>query len=141
MKEYAGVWMDYEKAFIALVSTEGEEITLLPSGVEGRIRTSGGSRSRSPYGAQDVVSESKSTERRNHQLKQYYQKVLQELADADKIVIFGPGNAKTEFYKEVKKSKKLLEKIIGVETSDKMTEKQIIAKVRGLLAPSQEASR
>ena len=134
MKEYAGVWMDYEKAFIALVTTEGEETTFPPSDVQGRIRISGGSRSRTPYGSQDVVSESKMRERRNLQLTRYYQKVLQELADADKILIFGPGKAKTEFYKEAKKSKKLAEKIIGVETSDKMTEKQIVAKVRELFA-------
>lgn len=135
MKESAGIWMDYEKAYIALVSPGGEEITLLPSGVEGRIRTSGGSRSRTPYGPQDVVSESKVRERRDQQLKKYYQEVLQELANADKILIFGPGMAKTEFYKEARKSKKLAAKIVGVETTDKMTEKQIVAKVREFFAP------
>jgi len=137
MKEYAGIWMDYEKAYIALVSPDGEEITMLPSRVEGRVRTSGGSRAKTPYGAQDVVSESTRQERRDRQLQQYYQQVLVELTDADKILIFGPGKAKTEFFKELQKSKKFADKIVGVETADKMTEKQIVAKVRALFASNQ----
>lgn len=137
MKEYAGIWMDYEKAYIALVSPEGEEITLLPSGVEGRTRSSGGSRSKSPYGEQDAISESKKKERRDRQLQQYYQQVLQELTDAEKVIIFGPGQAKTEFFREVKKLKNFADKVVGVEAADKMTERQIVAKVREFFAPNQ----
>ena len=50
--------------------------------------------------------------------------------DADKILIFGPGEAKIELEKELKKSKELSLKIVGVEPADKMTEKQIAAKVK-----------
>jgi hypothetical protein len=47
----------------------------------------------------------------------------------ESILLFGPGEAKREFEKRLV-SKGLADKVIGVETSDKMTEPQIIAKVR-----------
>lgn len=49
--------------------------------------------------------------------------------DGDSIQIFGPGEAKSELEKRLK-SKELGERIIGVETVDKMTDRQIAAKVR-----------
>jgi hypothetical protein len=50
--------------------------------------------------------------------------------DADKILIMGPGEAKLELKKEIEKSKALIPKIVGVHTSDKMTNNQIAAKVK-----------
>jgi len=42
----------------------------------------------------------------------------------------GPGEAKLELKKEIEKSKALIPKIVGVQTSDKMTNNQIAAKVK-----------
>jgi hypothetical protein len=44
-------------------------------------------------------------------------------------LIFGPGEAKGELKKRLE-SKGLGGRIVGVETTDKMTERQIAAKVR-----------
>jgi hypothetical protein len=63
-------------------------------------------------------------------LHDYYQSIIQYIKDADKFLIFGPGRAKGELEKEIKKSKSLAKKIVAVETIDKMTERQIAAKVR-----------
>ena len=57
--------------------------------------------------------------------------MIQESAiysDAQKILIFGPGEAKIELEREIKKSKVLASRIVGVETTDKMTERQIKAR-------------
>ena len=93
-------------------------------------RFSKGSRSKTVYGPQDVSSERKREGRYKHQLKKYYQEVIKSIGDVDKIWILGPGEAKRELEKEMKKSKALSAKIVGVEKADKMTERQIAAKVR-----------
>ena len=69
-------------------------------------------------------------DRRKHQLHEYYQQIVRRIQDAKKILIFGPGEAKGELSKEIKKSKALAAKLVAVEVADKMTENQIAAKVR-----------
>lgn len=51
------------------------------------------------------------------------------LRDAESILIFGPGEAKGEPKKRLVKNK-LGGRIVGIETVDKMTDRQIAAKVR-----------
>jgi hypothetical protein len=135
MKEYAGVWIDFEKAYIVAVTEESETFSCLKSNVEGRIRLAGGSRSRTLYGPQDVASEQKVQERRKHHLRLYYQEVLKHLKNADKILIMGPGKAKMELRKEMEKSKELAKKLAAVESADKMREKQVVARVRNYFYP------
>ena len=57
------------------------------------------------------------------------------IGDAKKILIFGPGEAKGELEKEIKKRKDLSVTIVGVESADQMTDKQIVAKVRKFFSP------
>jgi hypothetical protein len=49
--------------------------------------------------------------------------------DADSILILGPGEAKTELEARLGKAA-LGERIVGVETVDKMTDRRIAARVR-----------
>lgn len=130
MKKYTGLWVDHKKAFIVSITGEKETGTMIESNAEGHIRLSGGSRSRTPYGPQEVSSERKMEERRKHQLRRYYEEIIQAIKDAKKILIFGPGEAKTELKKEMEKKKELSGKIVGIEPADKMTEKEIRAKVK-----------
>lgn len=130
MKRKVGLWIDHKKAII--VSIEGEEVNthVIESDVEKRVRLSGGSRSTTPYGPQDVASESKRDERYKHHLNLYYREVIQAIRNADSILIFGPGEAKGELKKAMEGSKDLRGRIVGVETTDKMTQPQIVSKVR-----------
>jgi hypothetical protein len=63
----------------------------------------------------------------------YYEAVIASIRDAESILIFGPGEAKGELKKRLEKSK-LGGRIVGVETADKMTDRQIAAKVRQYFA-------
>jgi hypothetical protein len=137
MPEHVGIWIDHEKAFIVTIIDGQESVEIIKSDIEGKIRLSGGSRSRTIYGPQDVASEKKIEERRKHQLRRYYEKVISEVGDARKILLFGPGEVKISFEKEMKKSKNLSAKIVSVEPADKMTEKQIVAKVRKFFSPAE----
>jgi len=48
-----------------------------------------------------VSSERKIEERRKHQLRRYYEEIIRAIKDAKKILIFGPGEAKTEVTTQV----------------------------------------
>ena len=63
-------------------------------------------------------------------LKTYYDEVISYIRDAESILIFGPGEAKAELKKHMEKSKELSGRIVGIETVDKMTDRQIAAKIR-----------
>ena len=72
MKKYIGIWVDHKKAFVASIIKVDEmtkqTIQCFKSNVEGHFRLSGGSRSRTPYGPQDVASEKSIDKRRNHHM-------------------------------------------------------------------------
>ncbi len=62
-------------------------------------------------------------------LNRYYDEVISHLRDAASILLLGPGEAKGELEKRLA-SKGLGGRIVGVETADKMTAPQIVARVR-----------
>jgi hypothetical protein len=51
------------------------------------------------------------------------------MRDAESILIFGPGEAKGELRKRLERNN-LGGRIVAIETVDKMTDRQIAAKVR-----------
>jgi hypothetical protein len=59
----------------------------------------------------------------------YYDAVIACIRDAETILIFGPGEAKGELKKRLE-TNKLSGRIVGIETIDKMTDRQVAAKVR-----------
>lgn len=130
MTKKIGLWIDHETAVIVIISNGDQKIKKIESQVESHIKALGGSRTASPYGPQDVATEKKLERKRKQHLHQYYQKIIAAVKEANRIFIFGPGAAKAELEKELKKSKELSLKIAGFEPADKMTEGQVIAKVK-----------
>ena len=121
MKRKLGLWIDHKKAVIFSLSDEGAEIKRISSDLEKHIRYSGG--------AQDVSAEDQRDNRFTGHLNNYYDEVLSYIRNADSILIFGPGEAKGELKKRLENIK-LHGHIVGIETVDKMTDNQIVAKVR-----------
>jgi hypothetical protein len=130
-KNYAGLWIDHRQAVIVSITDDAETIKRIDSDIERKVRLSGGSRTaKTPYGPQQVSVDGKQEERIKRQLRQYYRVILRRIQDANRILIFGPGEAKTELKKEMEKSRELAAKKITLEAADKMTERQIAARVR-----------
>ena len=127
---YTGVWIDHREAIVVSLNEKGESLNRIVSNAEGHHRLSGGARSRTLYGPQDVASEDRIEHRRMQQLHRFYEKVKEAICRADAIFIFGPGEAKWEFRKELKEHKALFSRIVGIEPAEKMTDKQVVAKVR-----------
>ena len=62
-------------------------------------------------------------------LSNYYEEIVSVTRGAESIFIFGPGEAKGELRKHFHKHN-LCGLIVGFETADKMTKRQVTEKVR-----------
>jgi len=143
MKKYVGIWLDHREAFVVSLSnnkplTGGNQETIerIGSDIERKVRLSGGSRSgKTPYGPQEISVDSKQEDRVKAQLRKFYKQIIIRIGAADRILIFGPGEAKIELKKEVEKFTEYAGKIKKIEAADKMTTRQIAAKVRAFFKP------
>jgi hypothetical protein len=129
MKTKVGLWIDHRKAIIVAITDEGEEIKLIISKVEKQPRRSGDSPLKGPYELQQVPAESSRQRTFTGLLNIYYDAVIACIRDAESIMIFGPGEAKGELKTRLERNN-LGERIEDIETVDKMTDRQIAAKVR-----------
>lgn len=128
MKAEMGLWIDHREAIIVVLSKTGEEIKRIPSTVEKQLRRSGEPSSGS-FEAQEVPADDSREREYTGNLAHFYDEIISYLRAAGSILIFGPGEAKEELKKRVGKDKSDT-RIVAVETADKMTDPQIVAKVR-----------
>ena len=128
-----GLWVDHRKAIIVAVTDKGKETSLVVSAVEKQARRSPGARHAGPYEAQQVRADDIRLRARTGHLNIYYDAVIASIREAESILIFGPGEAKGELKKRLQKID-LGDRIVSVGTVDKMTGRQIAAKVRQYFA-------
>ena len=129
MRTKVGVWIDHRKAAIVAVTDKGEEIGLIISTVETQRRRSGDSPLKGPYDPLQVPADDSRQRTLTGHLNIYYDAVIASIRDAESILIFGPGEAKDELKARLERNN-LGGRIVGIETVDKMTDRQIAAKVR-----------
>jgi hypothetical protein len=129
MKKEIGLWLDHREATIVILTEGGEEIKHITSDSGKHMRYSGSSHSKTPAGLKEVTSEDQRDRKFGNQLNQYYDEIIAAVRDADSVQIFGPGEAKGELEKRLE-HEGLRAHILAVETVDKMTDRQISAKVR-----------
>jgi len=130
MEKLFGLWVDHEKAIIVSITNGNHQIIHVKSDIEGHFRLKDDSQSISPSNLQGNTIESKMDSRYHKYLNIYFQHIIDALKEAKHIFIFGPGEAKIELKKRIEKNNILLNKISGIEASDKLTEPQIVAKVK-----------
>jgi hypothetical protein len=125
MEKKAGLWIDHKKAVIVTITDQGEEIKEIQSHVERQVSRDTDSRSQS----KQIPAEDTRQRAFAGHLDIYYDEVISCVHDAQSVLLLGPGEAKGEIKKRME-NKKFHGQIVGVETADKMTEPQIVAKVR-----------
>ena len=119
MNKQAGLWIDHRKAVIVLITDEGEEVKKITSNMEKHVRFAG----------EDGQGEDVRDRQFGNHLNSFYDEVIAVVRNADSVQIFGPGEAKGELEKRLE-NEGLKARILAVETVDKMTDRQIAAKVR-----------
>jgi hypothetical protein len=121
MKTYMGIWIDHSKAVIVSATARRVNTEVVTSDVDGHPRYSGG------LGAS---GEKKYEAQHGQQLDQYYDEVIDHIVESDRLLFFGPGEAKLELKERLARSKAHAGRKVDIETTDKLTDPQIVAKVR-----------
>jgi hypothetical protein len=127
MDRNVGLWIDHRQAYI--IWYEDGRIEVIQSQTEPPAHYSGGTQLGGRFN-QKADTELRHNDRFRLQLNKYYQQVLSEIRDANSVFLMGPGTAKIEFEKIMKKSKNMQKRLLKMETTDKMTKNQMIAHVR-----------
>jgi hypothetical protein len=124
-----GIWIDNREAII--VRLEGEEATVetFESNILPPTKT-GGARSKTPYGPQDVASHPTQDRRHAKQLARYYQGVVDRVREAGALLLFGPGTAKQGLLSAFERSPHHTTTATEIATTDKLTQPQIVARVK-----------
>ena len=129
MQSNAGVWIDHRKALIVLVTRTGEHTALVVSKVEKHPERSGDSPMKGRYESRQVPADDSRQRALTGELNIYYDAVIAAFRSAESILILGPGEAKGELKRRLGKAK-LGGRVAAVESADKMTDRQIAARVR-----------
>ncbi len=129
MKTTAGMWIDHQKAVIAVISSAGEKTLEIRSNVDKQPGRIDGVRSTEPFEAHSVQSDGCRERRHTDHLNRFYEEVIAAIREAESLLIFGPGEAKGELIKRLEHDK-LGGRVLAMETEDKMTDHQIVAKIR-----------
>ena len=116
-----GIWIDHKKAVVVNISAGHVSTRTLVSEVAPHTRYAG---------SQEAGGEKKYEERNSNELDRFYDDVIRELGEPDALLLFGPGEAKLQLKDRLGRSKVLSESIVAVETTDKLSDPQIVAKVK-----------
>jgi hypothetical protein len=129
MKREVGLWIDQHKTVIVTVENEVAVTREIRSNIEKHTPVSKGPHSTAPKLSAKSLTKIVEGEQPLHPLSGYYEGITSFVRDADSIWIFGPGEAKVGLENHLK-SRELGERIVGVDTVNKMTDTQIAAKVQ-----------
>ena len=129
MKREVGIWIDPSKAVIVTIINEKQQIQEIKSNFEKKNLVSNNKTSKTKSKSPESIVEDGRDRQTYNAPDRYYEAVISFIRDAQTILIFGPGEAKTEL-EECLKREKLGERIVGVVSANKMTDPQIAAKVR-----------
>ncbi len=126
----AGIWIDHRRALVVMLSGDQERTIQVPSKVEKHSVRTGDSPLKGRYEPQQVPADNRRQRALTQELNAYYDRVIEALTNIGHLAIFGPGEAKLEFKKQLEKHNLALQ-IAVIEIADKISDRQFVAKVRG----------
>lgn len=121
MNHVVGIWIDHKKAVIVTISAGHVSTKTLVSDVGPHMHYSG---------SQEGGGEKKFEERHSQGLDRYFDEVAGQLGAPDGLLLFGPGEAKLQLKERLTRSKVMPASLVAVESTDKLTDPQIVAKVK-----------
>ena len=129
-KRNAGVWIDHPKALMVLMTPAGEPTSLTVSKVEKHPQRSGDSPLKGRYAADQVPADDSRQKAAHRGTQRLLRRSDRGSSECRFVHHFwtGRGQGRAE---EAALKRKLRGRVAAVETADKMTDRQIAAKVRG----------
>jgi len=124
-----GIWIDGTKAVI--VKLPNDSVTEVLAHIDNKVHHANeGNKGTYLGGGHFNNNETKFEERKNHQIKDYFKNVVNEMSDSNNVYIFGPSEMKTHLKTFIEEDKTNSIKINAVESAEKMTNNQIVAAVK-----------
>lgn len=127
MDRNVGLWIDHKQAY--LIWYKEGRIEVIPSDIEPPEHFSGGTQLGGKLNQKGDM-ELHHNDRYRLMLTKFYKQVVAAIKDVDSIFMMGPGEAKIEFEKVLKRHKAMQKRLLKVEAADKMTKNQMIARVK-----------
>ncbi len=118
--QYLGIWMDHSTAHLIAYSRHSKVIETIESNFSHEDKEA-------------TLHRSESGMHNKEQQKQrlYYKKIGEIIKKYDEVILFGPTDAKVELFNFLDEDSHFDEINIGVEDTDKMTENEQYAFVKG----------
>jgi hypothetical protein len=124
-----GIWIDHRKAVITELTPDGSRLTVVESKAEKHPQRGGDSPLRGRYEAQQVPADDNRQRALTGELNHYYDMIIAALPHHHALYFLGPGEAKGELQRRLLKTYPQVA-AAAIETTDKLTDKQIVAAVR-----------
>ncbi len=131
----AGIWIDHRKAQIVGLTADTETSQFISSSVERHPERGGDSPLKGSYEAHQVPADDKQQNALTNDFNAYYDAVITAAGDYKDLLIFGPGEAKGELNARLVKQHQG-DRVVAIQTEGKMTERQVVAKVRAYFGVS-----
>jgi hypothetical protein len=129
-----GLWMDQSHAlFLGYADVAGVFLEDLPSGIVSRPRIDGEGSDTTRLGASPGPASNHEKKKNNihsQQLKAYFHLLEKKLVGKEELLLMGPGVTKTHFFHHLRENKHYDKLKIEVVDAEKMSEKQLLAKVK-----------
>ncbi len=129
MEKQIGLWIDHKKTVIVILENKQVELRKIESNLKKRNRFRGGAHGKTAYSPQFCAAETQEDRYYQEHLNKYYRQIISAVGEASSLFVFGAGEAKHELEKRLAHKRNRIQEI-HVEAADKMTERQIAAKVR-----------
>jgi hypothetical protein len=126
------VWLDHKRALVVTVCDRKVTSATVEFEETPMSRPGGGLRAAAGHGQHGVDPDQRRDARHAQQLARYYERIVALLDRADQIHLMGPGQAKLELKQRVLSHKPLAAIPLALETVDRMTDAQVVARVRGI---------
>lgn len=131
-----GIWLNQREATLVILRGDRFEtrvsVVHVQSEVEGHHKSTGGRKGAAPYMQRSASAgaESKLEHRREQDFHHFFELLQPWMREADWIYLMGPGQFKLKIKHLIEARRELAKKLRDVQSADRMTEKQIVAKVR-----------
>jgi hypothetical protein len=123
-----GVWIDHTQAILVWLAGGEVTVTSMRSGAQL------GGRGASPAaGETKEQADSRLARRRRQQLRDFYMRVIETIADTPRIVVLGPGTAKLELRQVIEELPDVAKRLDQVRPCERVAQRQLIERVRELL--------
>lgn len=132
-RTYVGVWIDHAAARVVELGNGSPRFFTVPSEVEPKRRSRARTDVPRPWHI-GGSTEHRDRNRREEQLKHFYDRVLESLLSADAILLIGPGEAKRELLGRMERKGSLRARVLQTETASRLTDGQFLARLRRFAA-------